>query len=252
MTNLLTVDFHGICVHFHREDNQDLDLPQAHRVVMPFVDAATSWNNETIQIHEPVIQINNDDPQTLLHTTLSLSPLTNQSDVTVSFECPPSLQDIFGTTEMVADASIVVHGGSPAGAYFDINEGTLTGIDIMGSAGVRLTIETEESSCELIMTSWDDPPTVTSTVLDLPATIVIANTSKETLSDARDDFILSFAAVGASYFPPPTSQAFINRMHHNLDLAGSCVGLLGGVQNLVRQKHPYLDLGPGCSNSHFP
>jgi hypothetical protein len=247
--NTLTVEFHGICVHFNRDENPSLDLPTPHRILLPFVKDGFTWDGKTILVHQPQVSVQSNtvvSPFAPMFMTLTLSALTDHSEVTTTFNCPPRLKTIF--PEMELRPEVVTEGAAPATTYFDIREGTLSGIEIEGSAGTRLTIETELSAVVLTKTLWHHEsehhpsghhhPSVDPVTIELPALITVSNFAKDPDSDFEADFILSFT-VG-SPFPPPVTKPLLDGLEHALGDVTICL------------KAANQDIGPGCSNSQFP
>lgn len=239
MTKTLTIEFHGICVHFSRAANPSLNLPAAHRVVLPYLPDGLHWNQQKILVHRPVLAVMTPggplemDP---MNATLSLSTLTDKMSLTSTFQCQPNLLGIL--PGMTIDPAVVTGEAAPAAVYFDIDEGTMSGIEIRGSAGMRLAIETERSEVALKQKYWGgDSETVT--MLPLPATIVLSNIAKDPESDLAADFIISFA-VGKPFPPAPTPE-FILALEAALAVTMICL-----------PPSASMDLGPGCSNSQFP
>lgn len=232
--NILTVEFHGMCVHFNREGNPSLGLPAAHRVVLTYLPNGLHWNGHKIQEHLPEVTVNDEPLAISLGATLSLGQLMDESRMSSTFRCPPSLLSVH--PDMVLNVPVIVDEAPPAAIYFDINEGVLNGIDIGGSAGTKLTIETEAAEAVLNIDQWDG--TSFSLTIGLPATIVVSNMTKEKKFDDDADFIISFA-VGKP-FPPEPTEKFTGRLKTALEAAMGCL------------KSDSQDIGPGCSNSQFP
>jgi hypothetical protein len=235
--NQLHVEFHGICVLLSRELNPSLNLPAAHRVVLPFVTDRVPWRGKTVQVHAPWVEIRSASGERHslpLNVTLALESLPGTQGVSGSLPCAVPLKSIY--PDMVLDKAVVTEQRSPAAAYFDIDQGTLSNISIEGSAATRLTIETTAAKAHLKKTMWNGAiENIPILLEETPALILFSNIAKAK-DDQLDDFILNFS-VG-TVFPPPES------------IEPKMMEILLGVSNCIAS--PIGDLGPGCSNSTFP
>jgi len=243
--NLLTVRFHGICVHFNRKLNPSLDLPAAHRVVLPYFPNGLVWNGKKILVHEPTVTLSYPGFEKTLEpkeVTFTLDKVSLTGEVTPTFECPPHLKEIL--PDMEVDPAVVVGKQKPATMYFDLDEGIFNGIELHGSAATELTIPTETTEMVLIERPWHGGETPW--LLPMPATITVSNMAKDPEADGMADFILSFA-VGKPFppceehvKPPCDAKKFQTALEHAMSATLECLKVQSG------------DIGPGCSNSQFP
>ncbi|HEY6222853.1 MAG TPA: hypothetical protein VIW26_03665 [Gemmatimonadales bacterium] len=234
----LTIEFHGICVHFDQDQNPDLRLPQAHRVVLTHVPEAIVWNDEIIPIHQPkVIIASGDVIETIIPdgVTMSLGALAGAPPFSVAYECVPSLTTIDPAVQI--DPGIVVGNEPPAVLYFDIDQGSLACQNIEGSAGMVLTIETTQDTFQLTTTDWQGG-SETKTYPIAQTSIHVTNLGQDGESQRGFDLILSFAVT--TEFPPPEN------------LKSSLERVLGEIESCLNEPDQHYDIGPGCSNSHFP
>ncbi|HJQ39853.1 MAG TPA: hypothetical protein VKB93_22145 [Thermoanaerobaculia bacterium] len=238
--NTLIVEFHGICVHFSRELNPSLGLPAPHRVVIPFVTEPIPWLGKTIQIHAPYMAIQTTasavpEQSVPVGVTLALDPLPEPLGVSGFLPCAVPLKAIY--PDMILNTAVVMEQQSPAAAYFDIHQGTLSNINIEGSAATRLTIETAATEAWLTKTRWDGVvERVRISLQESPPAVILMSNIAKAKDDQLDDFILNFAV--ATHFPPPH------------DIQPKMLEMLEGVTNCLISTTG--DLGPGCSNSTFP
>jgi len=252
MSNQLNVLFQGICVHFSADQNSGLELPP-HRVVVTHVDDEVHWPNEAsspIPVHHAQVWIltqNTSEPTIITPQgmTMSIDVEAIDSSLSSSVQCPPSLLEVW--PEMELDAGIVTGREAPAVLYFDITKGALSGVTIHDSAGVQLTIETDDTEFQLVQETWG-AGTETSTFPVDGTLIVVRNIGVNGESEEGKDFILSFRV--ATEFPPPASIA--SALDTMLGEVEACVALSSGVSGALGAGYPMHDIGPGCSNSHFP
>lgn len=239
----LTVEFQGICTHFNRLKNSFLDLPHAHRVVLTHWPGGITWNGTKIPEHQPKVYIELQDGQRqaldLGPSTLRLPEIASAPPLTWQAACSPSLPGVWPAMQLRPE--VVVDHAKPAALYVDLDQGTLVSFAAAKSAAVRVEYEIEGPQAELIIEPWDGDQT--SVWLPLPSTLRVTNVGVEGESVEDCDFILHYALVDGFPDSVPADQALLDSLQRTYDAIPTCLS-----SGFVIPP----DLGPGCSNSHFP
>jgi hypothetical protein len=233
MTKELTIEIQGVAVHI--ADPTITGVP--YRVVIPFYGQPLSWGGHIINVHRPAMSV----AGTVLSGNVPANPnatgisvVGSSGDVPAVPVCVPSLRAIW--LEMPQPLAT---GQFPAsGVYVDIPAGaTSSTFNVDGAAATRFIIPLDADSVTVHMAA----NTSSDLVIQLPAIVTITNTAS-TLDDQFTDFVLSYAV--SENFPPP--ETIIPAMKAVLNLIPQCF-VLHGIPHADA-----LDLGVGCSNSHYP
>lgn len=236
----VTIYFFGICTHI----KEVTGVP--HRVVLIHEDHTVRINGFDIRSHRPSIQL---VTGTLLSGELpslgrQILSVANAGEGAPSYDdlyqCAiPSLQKLSGEVDLLQlNTEVAIDRQLPAIAYFDVHQGCFSAVRAShGATAAMLTVETTGNPT-LTVTSMDGNGDPVQFELSSGAVLAIRNEADGPENHIDADFLLHYKVTTS--IPPgspfPTMPIECDGLPP-LPIADASFG---------------FDLGPGCSNSHYP
>ena len=236
----VTIKFVGLCVHVDKETFPD--LPAEHRVILLSDPRREDVDGVPVKPHIPLLYFR--EPPTIEvpcveaqgQTAFRLNGvrlrITNGKGEFVPHETFGRVPHLLRKDDKRdPNEHVILHGGAPAVAYFDIRHGTLAACSSpKGAVGTSLTIDTGDEDPILELSCFG-----TQTIkLASDALLEIVNVAGHG-EDDRNDYLLNYGILKTipSNHEAPTTD-------------------IGNLQICTMRLATGLDLGPSCSNSVYP